>query len=70
MPQRTDTARLDWLQDSGRTLYRVVETERVPLTTPDPPHYEEREKFLGWSVDTRFDEELDIRKAIDAGMDN
>lgn len=63
----TDKQRLDWLEQNEESVYRVIETRRVPTTRTEPA-YEFKDVFLGWSFGSRFDECQTIREAIDSAM--
>ena len=66
---RTDTERLDWLQETTLTLYHVTETVFVPRTDGTNRN-STKIVNVGWSLSSRTDECNNIRRAIDAGMDN
>ncbi len=64
----SDADRLDYLQRTTQTLYRITDVLRVPSTMPGLRHTEEG-TFLGWSLSNREDECATIREAIDVGLD-
>lgn len=67
MIEFTDSERLDFLQSTHRTIYRVVHNERKYRTTVENT-YDIVEVFDGWSVSGSFDECDTIRKAIDKAI--
>lgn len=69
MELRTDTDRIDWLEQHQLAVYKVIQVRRERKTTTWLG-YDEIVDVLGWTVEGRSDEAPSIREAIDFAIDN
>jgi hypothetical protein len=70
METRTDTERLDWLEENKQCLFVITIKKRRGIEHPESIRTEEYTEVLGWSVGNDPMEWDSPRRAIDEAMDS